>query len=245
MLVCPLVSHPDAEGALTHYTQNFHPGHQSLLPLWTKSAAGNQCASHIDQRVCQCLDVTPKDIQAWRYLTLWGRRCLTCSFQRYSVWKSCRYLWKQQQYHNKYNDEGQGNDSPTHHWSKEKTHQYKACPTWLTCKYTKNKELECDTLKLLSVSNSVTHAHTHTDTIFTSPRGAAQSSCATNYWVLISSKEQKTSRSQSFQKVNVQKRGQQPTRTESKSRPKAEDGTSQLLCPAHIQTRPWPNQKDF
>lgn len=99
-----------------------------------------------------------------------------------------------------------------------------------------------------SLSLTLSHTHTHADTIVTSPRGAAQSFCTTNLWMLISSKEQKTSRSQTLwnQKMsNVQKRGQQPTRTEPKSRPKAENGTSQLLCPAHTQTRPWPNQKDF
>lgn len=41
--------------------------------------------------------------------------------------------------------------------------------------------------------------------------------------------------------VKVQTRGRQPTRIGPKSRPKAESGTSQLVCPAHVQTRPRPN----
>lgn len=98
------------------------------------------------------------------------------------------------------------------------------------------------TLTFLSVSVT----HTHTDTIFTSHRGAAQSSDITNLWPLISWWQQKTSKSptlwyQEMSEVKVQTRGRQPTRIGPKSRPKAESGTSQLVCPAHVQTRPRPN----
>lgn len=43
----------------------------------------------------------------------------------------------------------------------------------------------------------------------------------------------------------VQSRGLQPTRIAPKSRPRAESGTSQMVCPAHVQTRPWPNNDFF
>lgn len=48
---------------------------------------------------------------------------------------------------------------------------------------------------------------------------------------------------QKMSEVKVQTRGLQPTRTGWTSRPITESGTSQLVCPAHIQTRPWPNNK--
>lgn len=48
---------------------------------------------------------------------------------------------------------------------------------------------------------------------------------------------------QKMSEVKVQTRGLQPTRTGWTSRPITESGTSQLVCPAHMQTRPWPNNK--
>lgn len=105
-------------------------------------------------------------------------------------------------------------------------------------------------LNVTHTNVSISLTQTHRDC--KSPLRAAQSSDITHFWMVIK-KLLRTKRHQSqglrgikkMSEVKVQTRGLQPTRTELESRPRAESRISQLVCPANVQTRPWPNNGNF